>query len=207
MVGNSNRAVTTTPKISAASLPPNAQSPTALPSNLTPWSPPARMLPSNRRYTSPHTARPTAPAPHPSLVFEIRIFIRRTGRAEPRRMVPRFAIAMSCEDYRTNPILAVTYFTSLIESEVSCTATLPHLSLIPQRDHRVHPQSPPRRQIARQKRHAGEHRRNRTEHHRIGRLHAIQQARHQPRQPVSRGQPHHDPRAGQRHGLPHDHVP
>src|ERR1017187_3313910 len=27
-----------------------------------------------------------------------------------------FAIAMSCEDYRTNPILAVTYFTSLIES-------------------------------------------------------------------------------------------
>src|ERR1019366_2930 len=81
-----------------------------------PWSPPAGMLPGNRRYTSPHTARPTAPAPHPSLVFEIRIFIRRTGRAEPRRMVPRFAIATSCEDYRTNPILAVTYFTSLIES-------------------------------------------------------------------------------------------
>src|ERR1017187_1376958 len=63
---------------------------------------------------------PRRAPPHPRRIrawsLKSGIFIRRTGRAEPRRMVPRFAIAMSCEDYRTNPILAVTYFTSLIES-------------------------------------------------------------------------------------------
>src|ERR1017187_4617584 len=37
-----------------------------------PWSPPAAMLPCKRRHTSPPTPRPAAPAPHPSLVFEIR---------------------------------------------------------------------------------------------------------------------------------------
>src|ERR1039458_2786772 len=117
MVGNSNRAVTTTPKISAAGLPPNAQSPTALPSNLTPWSPPAwHATVKSKVYVTPHGA-PHRPAPHPRLVFEIRIFIRRTGRAEPRRIAPRFAIAMSCENYRTNPILAGTYFTRLKESD------------------------------------------------------------------------------------------
>src|ERR1017187_4178079 len=42
--------------------------------------------------------------PHPRrircLVFEIRIFIRRTGRAEPRRMVPRFC---DCNELRRLP--------------------------------------------------------------------------------------------------------